>query len=667
MIGALYLTRRRKIRFGIELLDSRTGWLRDHIEDRIETAIGLDRLSLKDPKSQFQERCQAIGLLVTFSHEAEGVHRVVAHLRSHQSMRGLAVSMPRIVDKPHNTESVRRPETRLAAKLIAVFDSVLGTQDTFLPLDKPSPAIAGFLIEQLRRFADDLGPRGILARVESLGSLGLLGTRMIGSGKYDDFARWVEQLKSQLVDRIEAIDALISTTYRELAGVTLSVSPLVEIARTTLAAVAALTGRLDPLDADVDVRITPEFKSVSEFARLARLLIGAPTLTSVGAVAEELRLLARGVYAGSVEKDEGDAPLLVVPGAITLAVHSLMDNLRGSASLSGECEAHLSTSDLNLLIHISYPHARSSVDRILGELKNSRFWGVLRELVPITDVFAQGDGLTACASCISDGGPRDIARRLSWSMRYAIPASETNPLVNIGGLLHDVKNELVAFQLAARAALKAASMPDRYRLAAESSNHAESAKILVRRAETFLGAVQPLSLEEVEVNAFFRAFTIDVMSWLPSTISLAPPSHNEAAKIRTDQVQLRSVLLNLCRNAAEAMPDGGIIELEWLWDPTTRMLEIEVCDSGPGLKSHQVEALNSGRAVESTKVKGSGAGLMSVLVATGSLGGKVEFDSVLRGGTVVRLAIPSLAAEGVGETEGGASKVAAVTESAVEV
>jgi signal transduction histidine kinase len=73
-----------------------------------------------------------------------------------------------------------------------------------------------------------------------------------------------------------------------------------------------------------------------------------------------------------------------------------------------------------------------------------------------------------------------------------------------------------------------------------------------------------------------------------------------------DPQQLKQVLVNLVKNAAEAMPQGGRITLSTRLQPSH--LEIEVADTGEGMPEELVE--NIFTPYFTTKSKGSGLGLV---------------------------------------------------------
>lgn len=105
--------------------------------------------------------------------------------------------------------------------------------------------------------------------------------------------------------------------------------------------------------------------------------------------------------------------------------------------------------------------------------------------------------------------------------------------------------------------------------------------------------------------------------------------------IRTDADAVRQVLLNLLRNAVEAMPAGGALTVrtrDWFKVDGTPGVEFQIADTGPGLP----EALRHGphAAPFTTKGKGhAGVGLKVVRQLVEELSGSLRFETGAEGTT----------------------------------
>lgn len=103
-----------------------------------------------------------------------------------------------------------------------------------------------------------------------------------------------------------------------------------------------------------------------------------------------------------------------------------------------------------------------------------------------------------------------------------------------------------------------------------------------------------------------------------------------------DPNQLRSALLNLLRNAREAMPAGGhvVMRVRTLGDYAT----LAVVDDGPGVPEEIRERLFE--PFFSTKPQGTGLGLAMVRKIIEAQDGRVKIESIPGRGTTVRLDLP---------------------------
>lgn len=111
-----------------------------------------------------------------------------------------------------------------------------------------------------------------------------------------------------------------------------------------------------------------------------------------------------------------------------------------------------------------------------------------------------------------------------------------------------------------------------------------------------------------------------------------------AAEAVIDRIQIQQVLLNLMRNAAEAMDSSARRELSITTSRAEDMIEISVADTGPGLPE-----LVRARLFEpfvTTKPNGMGVGLSVCRAIVEAHGGELRAEDAEGGGTVFRLTVP---------------------------
>jgi len=116
----------------------------------------------------------------------------------------------------------------------------------------------------------------------------------------------------------------------------------------------------------------------------------------------------------------------------------------------------------------------------------------------------------------------------------------------------------------------------------------------------------------------------------------------EADLVLADRVQIQQVLINLFRNAIDAMTDSSRREMVI----TTRlvsneMLEVSVADSGPGIAPEIASQLF--QPFVTTKRQGMGVGLSISRTIIDAHGGKIWVEPNIGGGTIFRFTLSAVA------------------------
>jgi len=106
-------------------------------------------------------------------------------------------------------------------------------------------------------------------------------------------------------------------------------------------------------------------------------------------------------------------------------------------------------------------------------------------------------------------------------------------------------------------------------------------------------------------------------------------------KIYCDQIQMKQVFINFLKNAIEAMPDGGIIEVSTGIED--EQLVVVVKDQGIGIPSEQYQML--GQPFFTTKEHGTGLGLSICYQIIQNHNGRIDIFSDSTG-TTVKVILP---------------------------
>lgn len=109
-----------------------------------------------------------------------------------------------------------------------------------------------------------------------------------------------------------------------------------------------------------------------------------------------------------------------------------------------------------------------------------------------------------------------------------------------------------------------------------------------------------------------------------------------AKKVLADKGQIKQVFFNLIKNAMEAMPDGGKLDISI--SSTDSFLRIDFTDSGVGIAPESLGKIFE--PYHTTKTRGTGLGLMIVERIVKEHGGEIEVSSKKGEGTRFRILLP---------------------------
>ena len=169
--------------------------------------------------------------------------------------------------------------------------------------------------------------------------------------------------------------------------------------------------------------------------------------------------------------------------------------------------------------------------------------------------------------------------------------------------------------------------------------------MFARKTETVFGAVN--------VNDIVMEIMTMIMETFPKTLTYAQNFDKSIAFINADRSQLYQVLLNLCVNARDAMPKGGVLTI------ITRMVSvvslrnqhpdaaasgyvcIEVSDTGEGMSEEIERRIFEPFFTTKGIGKGTGLGLSVVFGIVQAHKGYIDVESELGKGTTFRLYLPA--------------------------
>jgi PAS domain S-box-containing protein len=155
----------------------------------------------------------------------------------------------------------------------------------------------------------------------------------------------------------------------------------------------------------------------------------------------------------------------------------------------------------------------------------------------------------------------------------------------------------------------------------------------------FLGAIRPaaLQLKMASLNDVVEK-TVDLLR--PEienrdlTVKLKLARHLPATPI--DSTQMQQVLMNLVKNAMQAMTTGGTLTLQT--GESSEGVWLSVADTGGGISQEQIARIFE--PFYTTKKKGTGLGLMIVQRIVRAHNGRIELESNIGKGTTFRIWLP---------------------------
>lgn len=144
-------------------------------------------------------------------------------------------------------------------------------------------------------------------------------------------------------------------------------------------------------------------------------------------------------------------------------------------------------------------------------------------------------------------------------------------------------------------------------------------------------------LNRVNINEFIlRLAEIHRPSMEAAGVQLIVEASQEPLFIMADEIQLERMLLNLWRNAVEAMPDGGTLTIKVFGE--REFAKILVRDTGVGINSDELESIF--KPFYTTKTNGSGLGLAICKKIVDEHDGQIEVSSVVGEGTTFTILLP---------------------------
>ena len=209
-----------------------------------------------------------------------------------------------------------------------------------------------------------------------------------------------------------------------------------------------------------------------------------------------------------------------------------------------------------------------------------------------------------------------------------------------GGVAHDFNNLLAVFASALQ--LLERGGPASPRMLAAMRRAVARGTGLTRHLLAF-SRRRPVNPESIDPAAHLTGMRAMLDGSLGGHIEVRMQFGVEVWPVEVDPGELELAIVNLCVNARDAMPNGGIITIAAEnidRDKTGEFVRISVADNGVGMPPEtQARAFEPFFTTKDVS-KGSGLGLPQVYGFAQQSGGRVSMDSTVGAGTTVTMLLP---------------------------
>lgn len=222
-----------------------------------------------------------------------------------------------------------------------------------------------------------------------------------------------------------------------------------------------------------------------------------------------------------------------------------------------------------------------------------------------------------------------------------------------GGIAHDFNNLLAIIHGYSEFCLQGTAEPAVLQKSLQEIHRAaQRASGLVKQILTFSRKTE-IRYAPVDLNQLASDLVALMSETFPRTVTFQLALNAKLPPLLADQTQLQQIVLNLCVNARDAMPDGGTITVRTTVrpgaelvsrhhgvDPTRRYACLDVSDTGTGMTSDVRARIFEPFFTTKQANQGTGLGLAVVYGITSSHQGFIDVDSTLGVGSTFHVYLP---------------------------
>jgi len=222
-----------------------------------------------------------------------------------------------------------------------------------------------------------------------------------------------------------------------------------------------------------------------------------------------------------------------------------------------------------------------------------------------------------------------------------------------GGIAHDLNNILSPIIMSVEMLRLKDPDDETKRWLSLIGENAERGADLIKQVLTFARGLEGERIP-VQVKHIVKDLVSVLHETLPKSIALKYDTGSSPWLIGADPTQIHQVLMNVCLNARDAMPDGGMIRIgvenlkidqNYWMNPEAeagRYVQITVEDTGTGMSEETVKRIFDPFFTSKPLGHGTGLGLSTALTIVKSHGGFINVYSELGRGTRFSINLPAI-------------------------
>ncbi|VVB90166.1 Methanogenesis regulatory histidine kinase FilI [uncultured archaeon] len=226
-----------------------------------------------------------------------------------------------------------------------------------------------------------------------------------------------------------------------------------------------------------------------------------------------------------------------------------------------------------------------------------------------------------------------------------------------GGIAHDLNNLMTPIMLSLQMLKHKLTDEQSQKLLTILENNSQRSADLIKQVLSFARGVEG-ERKPLQVTYIISEIEKVLKETFPRNIEIRTDLPKDLSTISGDATQLHQVMMNLCVNARDAMPDGGILRISarnFLVDGSYARMNTEanigpyiiitVSDTGTGIPPEIIDRIFEPFFTTKEFGKGTGLGLSTSHAIVKSHGGFINVYSEVGKGTIFKIYLPAIKTE----------------------